>query len=309
VAGAGAAETPAEPRDGAVLPVFTFRSSHGYSVIGLGVVRAKSKGDRLLLLVGKRDRAVTYVAPAEVSRGGDRIAADLGSLGRIDLDFVASGSTYQVDSPCGREGLRAMAGRFEGTVDFRGEEAYTEARSAEAQPYPRFLLELLCLSPTSSGFSRPGPGGLLTGRRSMSGATTVFRASARWDGGRSHFRAEITERRGPTVIERAVEARGAAALFNFPRHGQRASASPPPPFSGSVRYRGGAAAANRWSGSLEVDFPGHSNVRLAGRGFSAGLVHARFSGPVATTSAAAPPTCLATLGGRWTSSFRSSGRC
>jgi hypothetical protein len=111
------------------------------------------------------------------------------------------------------------------------------------------------------------------------------------------------------VIERAVEARGAAALFNFPRHGQRSSASPPPPFSGSVRYRGGAAAANRWSGSLEVDFPGQSNVRLAGRGFSAGLLHARFNGPVATTSAAALPGCLARLGDAWASLSRSSARC
>jgi hypothetical protein len=304
-AAAGAAAPDAGNEEVAVLPVFTFRASNGYSVIGIGGVDRASKAERLLLLVLRRGSTVSYEAPAVVTEEG-RIEADLGNVGSIDLHFVPSGAEVDVDSPCGGETFRIRAGRFEGTIILRGEEGYTNAQLSEARPYPRFIVALLCAAVTpgaGSGASFPGEGALLSARRKAGGTTTLFRASAKRDAGRSHFSAEITEKRGAIRIQRSVEATGSADGLDFPLRGQRAGARPPRPFSGTVAYRGAARRANRWLGTLAVDFPGHSDVHLAGRAFKARLRHASFRGPLANTSTAAP-TCPARLAAPWISSFR-----
>ncbi len=53
---------------------------------------------------------------------------------------------------------------------------------------------------------------------------------------------------------------------------RRAVLVPPAPFSGSASFTRGAAPNHRWSGDLNVDLPGRSDVPLTGPGVKATLV-------------------------------------
>ena len=66
-----------------------------------------------------------------------------------------------------------------------------------------------------------------------------------------------------------------ATVFDFDPELRSAVLSPPAPFSGSALFRRGAEPANRWTGSLAVDFPGNSDVSLVGARFDVHLRHAR----------------------------------
>lgn len=263
---------PSGHGEAAIVPVFTFHASHGFTAVGWAVPAHSGHRPELLLFFYRKHDFVTYLAPAEVDEEG-RIHAGLGALGQVDLQFVASGKVSHLKPPCGGEGLAYSAGRYEGTIDFQGEEGFTAAETDRAELDPKFLLGSVC-SGGGYGWTTPGKGGQLVGKgRSGSPA---FKAIKKTPDSPSHFSARIKETHGRIAISRYTSVAGAPSDFVFPPRGQRAYASPPAPFSGSAALRG-----NRWSGNLKVDFAGHSDVRLTGPGFGASLLHASFSGSIA----------------------------
>lgn len=254
------------------MPVFTFHASHGFTAFGWAVPAHSGYRSELLLIFDRKHDSVTYLAPAEVDEEG-RIHAELGALGQVDLHFVASGRVSHLRSPCRGEGLAYSAGRYEGAIDFQGEEGFTAAETDHAKLDPEFLVGIVCPG-GGYGWTRPGTGGQLVGKgRSGSPA---FKAIKKTPDSPSHFSARINETNGRIAVSRYTSVAGAASDFVFPPRGQRAYASPPAPFSGSAALRG-----SRWSGNLKVDFAGRSDVRLTGPGFGAGLLHAGFSGSIA----------------------------
>ena len=72
----------------------------------------------------------------------------------------------------------------------------------------------------------------------------------------------------------AVSVSGPASVFGFEPGLGTATLEPRAPFSGSAVFHRGARPANRWRGDLSVDFPGLSDVSLAGTKMRANLVHA-----------------------------------
>jgi hypothetical protein len=265
------AAATAAPPSPALVPVFTFPASHGYRALGWAVGPHAGEPAQLLLIVGRNHASVTYLAPAEVGEAGD-VHADLGALGEVDLHFAASGRVAHAKSACGGRDLIYEAGEYRGTIDFKGEEGYTQAVTDHARLLPRFF-NVLCPG-RGYGWTTPGPGAQLVARnRPLRG---TFKALAKTPRSRSYFSARIDERRGRIHVSRQVSTSGPAADFLFLARGQRAHASPPAPFSGSA-----VLSRGRWRGTLSVDFPGHSNVRLAGPGFRGSLLHGRFSGSAA----------------------------
>lgn len=75
--------------------------------------------------------------------------------------------------------------------------------------------------------------------------------------------ASIDEQRDEIEIQRSVAARLRVGGFDYDADLTRATVELPTPFSGRGVYRR-MAPANRWTGSLEVDFHGRSDVALTG---------------------------------------------
>jgi hypothetical protein len=228
-----------------------------------------------------------YLVHGEVSAEG--IDAELGALGRIDARFDPAGAAHAFPASGGCPGGRAVhrAGRFVGTIRFRGEEAFTSvaARSAKGS-----------VLRTCAPAEEP--------RRARTGSNqppVVFQtqlAAARKAGGRlvsfndettarlgpdgrlgppsPLVQAELEERRGPISIERsAVVEDGPIAASPLGAVPVTASVAMRGPFSGAGAYRAEAGSAPSWSGDLRVALPGAGEVPLAGPGFTAILCRGR----------------------------------
>jgi hypothetical protein len=230
-----------------------------------------------LILVGRRGRFVSYYAPATVTDA--RIHAELGVLGRIDLEFEPSGSKGTVRSQCDPEDkLTYDKGVYIGTVELHGEEGYTEVNATRVSPWLRFFLDFGC-STVGYGemFGHGLPGARLIARARTSGGSLALQVNQNRPGARVSLIASIEERRGSIQIDRQVEVTGSAEAFSFAPDLCSAVLRPQDPFSGKAVFRRDAKGSPRWSGSLKVDFPGRSNVSLAGPRFRASLRHAHLT--------------------------------
>ncbi len=251
------------------VPVFKLRAGSGYSMVVVGAPARGSHPAVVLVLVSGPGGEVTYSARA-TAVSATSIQADLGALGRIDVAYSASGRTKTARSACGGSPLRYDAGFFEGTIDFAGEEGYTEVTATRAAVDPEFFLDLVCpgdVTPTGSG---PGlPGAELRVRPQGDGDGVSFVAHKNTPGSRAGFIATVSEKRDGIGIARGVSVRGLPGAFRY-RHTLRSAAvHPPAPFSGSAVFRRPKHGPAVWSGSLAVDFPGRSDVSL-----TAGMLHA-----------------------------------
>lgn len=253
-----------------VPPGFTLRATHGYRMSVLGAEGPQGGAGVVIVTLRSRRASVTYSAPAAVTPGS--IEADLGSVGRIDVDFVPSGRTRTERSSCGRSAL-VESGRYEGTIDFKGEDGYSEVRATSAQGEASAWLNLICASGGSEGIGGHSPGARLTVRHSGAGG---FEFSAMKNSPRrpARFAASLEERRGTLRIERSAAITAAPGAFEFDVRAGKARVRPPRPFSGSASYRRRSGRGSRWRGNLRVDFPGRSGVRLTGRGTRASLIRA-----------------------------------
>jgi protein-S-isoprenylcysteine O-methyltransferase Ste14 len=256
--------------------VFKLEASHGYSILGFASSeRIDGRGD-IGLIVYRRGSAVSYSAPAIVTP--TRLEADLGALGEIDADIAPSSKKKKLRSRCGGRVRTVQPALYRGRFEFHGEEGYTEAVATRATEDVQFLLDIVC--PGGGGGEESGAG--LPGAR----LHAVFRHGDRRlalqlnknrPGKATVFSASLAERRGEIRIERSVSGRQPARVFEYDPLLRAATVEPLAPFSGVAHFHRGAVAANRWTGNLSLDFPGESDVPLAGSGFVAHLVHAHMS--------------------------------
>jgi hypothetical protein len=140
------------------VPVFKLRASGGYSILVAGGLAHGKHPAVVLVFVSGPGGEVTYSARA-TTVSATSVKADLGALGRIDVAYSPSGRTKTAKSSCGGGPLRYDAGFFEGTIDFTGEEGYTEVTATRAPVDPQFFLDFVCpgdVGPTGSGPGLPG---------------------------------------------------------------------------------------------------------------------------------------------------------
>jgi len=259
--------------------LFAAEGSNGYGLVVLAVIPPKGeenapKGEEgeegeISIFVVRRDGQAIYGVPATVTRR--TIEADLGGLGRISLTRVVTDRMKTVRRGCkpGRT-KRIRAQRYEGTIEFHGEEGFTEVNATSA---PITYLPVACFLRGGRARSpRTLPGARLDAdKRRRDDYRIEFDAKQLRPGAKTAVSAEVDERRGEVAIHRSSWTSAPASALRYDRHLRTATVKPPAPFSGHGTYRRNARPANRWTGNLKVDFPGRSNVRLTGRSFDADL--------------------------------------
>ena len=266
----GSAGSASAARPALVPPGFSLRASHGYrlSVLALGDPRAGS--GFVVVTLRSRHAEASYFAPA--APGPNSLEADLGALGRLDVHFVPSGQPRSERAVCGKPAL-VEGGRYEGTIDFEGEEGYSRVHATSARGEAKGWLGILCPSRGSEGTGGHSPGARLTARqRGASGFG--FSAMTNSPSRPVRFVASVRERRGDLKIERSVTATAASHAFDFDVPSGEARVRPPRPFAGTATYRRRPGGRPRWRGGLRVDFPGRSDVWLTGPGTRASLIRA-----------------------------------
>lgn len=239
---------------------FRLEASNSYSIAVRGY-QFPGKPSLLEMVVRKRGALARYFAPATVT--DTSIRADLGGLGEIDVAFRPSGEVQRARGNCDRTSTAFDAGFYEGTIEFNGEEGYTQVSTTRVEGDLQFFLEFFCPELVGRVRARGVPGAELRAwRRELAGPS--FAASKNHPAGRTTFSASVFDQRGEVEIQRFVGVKAESRAFHYASKLQSASVTPPAPFSGSATFRRGVKSARRWTGSLEVDFPGRSNVRLAG---------------------------------------------
>lgn len=256
---------------------FALQGSNGYRIDVWAVEFEPADNGEVIILVTRKGRSAGYVVPATVTE--TRIEADLGELGRIALDLVPTGAKGTVPICEPGERYAYDKGHYVGEFEFRGEEGFTHVRETRIAYWPGRILDLLC-GTYSSGevFGHGVPGARLTARARAGKDRVSLQINQNRPDASVRVRASVLERRDGILIEREVGGTDPGRAFEFGGRGLTfAAARPDAPFSGTGTFRRGAKPSNRWTGNLEVDFPGRRNVPLTGERFRAKLVHARLT--------------------------------
>lgn len=248
---------------------FRLRASNGYSLTVVSFHKPNTERGEVLVLANAHGSGALYFTRGKVT--DTSIEADLGSVGGIDVDFVSSGKSRMERSECSARPVAVDSGRYVGTIDFHGEQGYSEAEATSARGDAKFTLSLVCGDLLVEGSGGHSPGALLKVRR-RSGANFEFEARKNSPSRVARFSASISERRGLLLIDRAVTSEGKPAAFDYDVAAGTATVAPPSPFDGEATYDRPSNGPATWHGSLSVDFPGRAGVHLAGAGSHASLI-------------------------------------
>jgi hypothetical protein len=258
---------------------FRLQGTNGYDLFVSAYSERRDGKGEMVIAAARRNAwyggGALYVAPAVVS--ADFFKADLGALGRIDLAIHPSGQKEKIHIRCSRQTYLFESGFYEGTVEFEGEGDYTGA-SATQIPFQPFDD---CGGGGGSSETRgPSlPGAVLKGVSFAHGRHLSFQFNKNHRiRGKVPYSLELRERRDGIQIQRLIEGTAPTGSFHFEPTLSSAHLGPPSPFDGSatLRRRPNSVTPN-WTGDLNVDFPGHPNVRLAGPGVFVSLRHACFT--------------------------------
>jgi hypothetical protein len=255
---------------------FTLKGSNGYRILVFAFFRpGYGESSDVLVIAGRKGRAVSYSAPAVVT--DKKIEADLGALGEIDVTLRLSGKEGVVNPDCApKHDVTYEKGTYVGTIDFRGEEGYTQVSADRARFSYGPLRNIGCsYSATGELFGHGLPGARLRARVKTRSGNVVLQANQNRPGRRVRVKAAIGEERGRISVTREVTFTAPADSFRFAPDLRTAFLDPPAPFSGTGVFRREAKPAGRWTGNLRVDFPGRSGVSLAGDRFLVNLRHSR----------------------------------
>jgi hypothetical protein len=250
---------------------FRLETSNGYSMLVLAIPTYHGQPAKVGVYVYKKYQGVSYSAPATVTENS--IQANLGDLGEISVVFHPSGQLTTARPSCGGKSVSFDAGNYEGTIDFHGEEGYTEVETTSVPGDPEFWLNALC--PVFEGGGSGGgslPGAELRVRNPQLGpefSVTKNRPSAP-----AHFGVVVSEHVNGISIKRYVDMSLPPGTFRYDRRLLTATLHPPAPFAGTGRFVRSRKAGKRWSGGLTVDMPGRADVPLTGSALRATLVHA-----------------------------------
>jgi hypothetical protein len=262
-----AAESSLAPGGG-----FLLRGTHGYKLFALFGAQ-KGEGE-MQLFVLRRSESAIYEAEGEVV--GNRIDVDLGALGRIDLERRATGKTETIHA-CGRT-EREPGYDFVGTIEFHGEEGFTEVTATRAEMDWKPLVSGVCEffgEGEEFGYGTPGVRIKVRKRR---GPTLQLNQNRRGAG--VVYRVELEQREGAVRVNRFVGGRLGADVLSFTSSLGSATFTGTGRFEGKATYveakppRGTHPGQGAWRGDLTVDFPGAAGVPLVGPGFRAGIIHA-----------------------------------
>lgn len=256
---------------------FRLKGSNGYSIeIGAYAIPQEEK-EHIFISAARRGSYASYAAPVRMT--ATTISADLGSLGKVDLHLNPSGRKRTIPIKCSRgDTFTYEPGIYEGILEFNGEEGYT--RVSETQIPLRPQLTSFCggSSGYGEGIGADEPGARLRGISFAHGRSLSFQISKNSPHAKTLFTASLKERHDRMRIYRGVGGFAPASAFHWVPDLSTATLSPPAPFAGSsTLVRRHNSVSPRWGGNLTLDFPGRSNIHLAGPSVHASLVHARYT--------------------------------
>ncbi|MDX6636465.1 MAG: hypothetical protein QOF06_2668 [Solirubrobacterales bacterium] len=271
---AAPAAAEGEPETGA-FGAFRLKGTNGYSIFVLAVSRPQFKHGETLVVVGRRGDAAIYFAPAKVT--ATTIDADLGPVGEIAVEFQPSGPPERVHARCkGVGSVTYEPGAWVGTIALEGEEGFTQVHRERAKAAVSPFVDAGCGGKAiGEAVGSDVPGARLVALSATKRQAVYLQANKNHRGARVYLEASIDERRPGLVVSREVAGYFPSGAFEFGAPLRTATLAPSGHFAGHATFRRDAKPANRWTGNLSVDFPGNADVALAGRGFKAGLVHAK----------------------------------
>jgi hypothetical protein len=257
-----------------LIPSFRVKATNGFTgFVFAGVSPTTGKGGMVLDL-HNRTEAASYQAPARLN--GSTLEASFGSLGEVAVTAVPSGHPTMVNSGCGGHGKRVPieTGRWEGSIQFRGEEGFSTIDAVSAKEDAAPLLNLVCAATGSEGIGGHSPGALLTVKRRSGEEKLELVVRKNKPVGPTRLHTQLSERLGNVLVDRSVNAVAPSDALDFEIPPGTAAVEPPAPFSGSLDFtRHGRSPSLK--GDLTVDFPGRSSVPILGRGkLAADLVRA-----------------------------------
>ncbi|HEY8502381.1 MAG TPA: hypothetical protein VIL21_06820 [Solirubrobacterales bacterium] len=257
---------------------FTVKASNGYKMTVFAFFQAGyGESSEVAIWLDRKGQAAVYLAPAVVTT--TKVEADLGRLGEIDITFhpTGEGVTHPRCEP--NYSVEYERGFYTGTIEFHGEEGYTDVSAKRARFSYHPIIDAVACSYTSIGetFGRDLPGARLRAWAKRGAEHLAVRAIQNRPGARVRMEAAIEERRGRIRISREIERAYPASAFHFAPDLRSAALAPSAPFAGTGLFHRNAKPTNRWTGNLSVDFPGRSNVSLTGDRFHVSLQHARLT--------------------------------
>lgn len=258
--------------DGAI----ELEGSNGFHVFGL-IASFEGKA-QVSLFVSKKGEVAIYTARGVGT--ANSVAVDFGSLGKVDLEVVPTGKEETVGPACGPKGKTTTvpASEFVGTVEFHGEDGFTEFTATHLPLELDPLLRLICVGPGVSTTTNGHVNGVLLKAKTAGGPKLVIQQNH--PGAPAFYEARMHEKEGKVQVSRNVHGHLGAGAIRYAPSLESASFSPASPFTGSATYTGrtppraASPGHGAWLGSLKVDFPGHPAVTLAGPTFKASIVHA-----------------------------------
>jgi hypothetical protein len=245
------------------------------------------RNEHYLELVAHRPGAEAHYITGVAVPAANGIQADLGSLGEISVRFKALGSRRRLPHlPDGCYQARSH-GIFIGTVDFHGEEGFTDAVATRVKgevfvsrgdcdtfdrPFWSHPASARRLVPTEVGlFARRNSKAYSVNFECSEGPGSDLAPIGATDPDRRYFKAGVGEKRGRLIILRSISgASDEPSTFTFNNALTSATVAPPPPFIGTATLeREDRRQRGAWIGTLTASFPGAANVPLAGPAFSA----------------------------------------
>jgi hypothetical protein len=273
VPGVIAAEPVRPDFDGAI----ELSGTNGFHVFGL--VSSVDGVGRVALFVDRTGEGAVYLARGDGT--SNSIDVDLGALGKVDVEARPTGKNETLHSQCGGKGkpVTIPASELVGTIEFHGEDGFTEFSATSTPLLIRPLLNLVCIGgvgiATTSG---PHTGGVLLKARTADSPSLLIQQNH--PGGRVFYEAKMHEKEGRVQVSRAVSGHLGAGAIRYSQSLDSAFFTAASPFSGRATYAGRTPSraarpgTGTWRGSLKVDFPGRRDVPIAGPGFKASIVHA-----------------------------------
>jgi hypothetical protein len=269
------AQTLPDPPPG--YAAFTVHGSKGFDVTILAYAAPAPDSTGTIAVLAEDDHSVAiYRTSATVT--DSTVEADLGKLGQISVKVKRTGRKRAVPDSCdGRKKRRIATTRYEGKIEFHGEEGFTKV-SASAAPFDYRIYRAFACAPEGG---RPAgkalPGARLAVHRLPEENELMLDAVQERPGAAITVSVQIDETRGAFEITRATGARTRAGsgAFRFDSQLRHATLSPPAPFAGHAAFLRGASSGNRWTGNLTVDLPGDADYPLTGPGLQVSLVHPR----------------------------------
>jgi hypothetical protein len=266
VGGAGATTSAAESTALPSVPFgFDVQASNGWSAEVLGGFDPKTDEGSIGVRFSRFGEGVIYVT-RHASFTETTATADFGALGRIEVHSVPTGGMTTERSECGGRPVTFPSGRWEGTIDFHGEEGFSAIEATAGTASIGFELNLLCGQQVDEGRGGHSPGALLSYDRRHGPEQIEVTARTNRELGPAHFSAEISEEREGVLIARSVRAESGRRTFGFAIPPDTATARPPRPFEGFLQFVHERGSRPRISGDLTVDFPGRADVRVLGPG-------------------------------------------